>query len=101
MYNPKNMTLSKKDVEHVASLARLGLSEAEKEGFAKQLSEILAFADTIKKLPTEGVLPTSHSIPMKNVFRDDKVKPCEDVESIIANAPEEENHMFRVPKILE
>ncbi len=95
------MSLSKKDVEHVASLARLGLSEEEKDLFAKQLSQILDYADTIKKLPTEGVAPTSHSIPMKNVFREDKAVPFKDVESIIKNAPSEEAHMFKVPRILE
>ena len=95
------MALSKKDVEYVSALARLGLSEEEKDLFARQLSQILDYADTIKKLPTEGVPPTSHSIPMKNIFREDKVIPCDDVESIMKNAPDEENHMFKVPRILE
>ncbi len=95
------MALSKKDVEHVAVLARLGLSEEEKKLFTQQLSNILGFAETINKLPTEGIPPTSHSIPLKNVFREDKVIPCKDIESIVANAPEEESHMFRVPRILE
>jgi aspartyl-tRNA(Asn)/glutamyl-tRNA(Gln) amidotransferase subunit C len=95
------MTLSKKDVEHVAILARLGLSEEEKEVFTKQLGNILAYAETINKLKTEGVPPTSHSMPMKNVFREDKVIPCKDVEAIIDNAPDKENHMFKVPRILE
>jgi len=95
------MALSKKDVEHVAALARLGLSDEEKDLFTHQLSRILDFAETIKKLPTEGVPPTSHSIPMKNVFREDKVIPYADVGSILANAPDVEAHMFKVPKILE
>jgi aspartyl-tRNA(Asn)/glutamyl-tRNA(Gln) amidotransferase subunit C len=95
------MALSKKDVEHVAALARLGLSEEEKELFTKQLSSILDYAETINKLPTEGVPPTSHSIPMKNVFREDVVLLFKDVELIIGNAPDEESHMFKVPRILE
>ncbi len=95
------MSISKKDVEYVATLARLGLSEKEKELFAKQLSRILDYANTINNLKTEGVPPTSHAIPMKNVFREDKVYPCKDTNAIIQNAPEEERHMFRVPKILE
>jgi aspartyl-tRNA(Asn)/glutamyl-tRNA(Gln) amidotransferase subunit C len=95
------MALSKKDVEHVSALARLGLSEEEKDLFARQLSQILDHADTIKKLPTEGIPPTSHSIPMKNVFREDKVVPYKDVEAIMENAPEKEGHMFKVPRILE
>ena len=95
------MALSRSDVEHVAALARLGLSEEEKELFVSQLSRILDYAETINKLPTEGIPPTSHSIPMKNVFREDKVSPFKDVESIIENAPDEESHMFKVPRIME
>ena len=89
------------DVEHVARLARLGLSEEEKKLFAKQLSAILDFADNLQKLDTQDVPPTSHAIPMKNIFREDKVIPCENIEDILANAPEEEEHMFKVPRILE
>ena len=95
------MELLKKDVEHVAKLARLGLSEEEKELFAKQLSKILDYADTINNLKTEKVSPTSHAIPMKNVFREDEVHPCRDIDKILQNAPEEENRMFKVPRILE
>lgn len=89
------------DVEHVARLGRLGLSEEEKKLFAKQLSAILEYADILKNLDTENVPPTSHAIPMKNVFREDKVVPCENVDDILANAPEEEGRMFRVPRIIE
>lgn len=89
------------DVEHVAKLARLGLSEEEKKLFAEQLSAILEYADILKKLDTKNVPPTSHAIPMKNVLREDEVVPCENPEDILANAPEEEKHMFRVPRILE
>jgi aspartyl-tRNA(Asn)/glutamyl-tRNA(Gln) amidotransferase subunit C len=93
--------VTKQEVEHVARLARLGLEEKEKELFAKQLSAILEFADSLNKLDTKDVLPTSRAIPMKNVFRKDQVIPCENVDDILANAPEEEDHMFKVPKILE
>jgi len=89
------------DVEHVARLARLGISEEEKKLFAKQLSAILDYANNLQKLDTKNVPPTSHAIPMKNIFREDKVVPFENVDDILANAPEEEAHMFRVPKILE
>ena len=95
------MSISKKDVEHVAKLARLGLSEEEKKLFTEQLSTILDFADNLKKLDTKDVPPTSHAIPMKNVLREDKVAPCKNVDDILANAPEEEEHMFKVPRILE
>jgi aspartyl-tRNA(Asn)/glutamyl-tRNA(Gln) amidotransferase subunit C len=89
------------DVEHVARLARLGLTEAEKKLFSRQLSAILEYADNLKKLDTKDIPPTSHAIPMKNVFREDKVIPCDHAADILANAPEEEAHMFKVPRILE
>jgi aspartyl-tRNA(Asn)/glutamyl-tRNA(Gln) amidotransferase subunit C len=90
-----------KDVEHAAILARLGLTDDEKKKFTEQLSRILEYAETINKLDTKNTAPTSHAIPMKNVFREDKAVPCEDLKEIIANAPEEENNMFSVPKIME
>jgi len=89
------------DVEHVARLARLGLTETEKKLFGEQLSAILDYADNLKKLDTESVPPTSHAVAMSNVYREDKVIPCADVEPIMANAPDEANHMFRVPRIIE
>ena len=89
------------DVEHVARLARLGLSAEEKELFAKQLAAILDFADNLKKLDTKDVPPTSHAIPMKNILREDKALPCDNVDDILANAPEAEEHMFKVPRIIE
>ena len=89
------------DVEHVARLARLGLSEEEKKLFAEQLAAILEYADNLKKLDTANVAPTSHAIPMKNIFREDIATPFDKIEDIVANAPEEEEHMFRVPRILE
>lgn len=89
------------DVDHVAKLARLGLSEEEKTLFAKQLSAILEFADNLKKLDTENVPPTSQAIETKNIYREDKVIPCGNIEDILANAPDKEQHMFRVPKIIE
>jgi len=95
------MSVTKKDVEHVAKLARLGLSEKEKELFTKQLSQILGFADSLKKIDTKNTAPTSHAIPMKNVLREDKVFPCNNVDDIVANGPDVEQHMFKVPKILE
>lgn len=95
------MAITKKEAGHVARLARLGASEDELETFAAQLSAILEYAGMLNKMDTKNVQPASHAIPLKNVLREDKVVPCEDVEAIIANAPEEEVGMFRVPKIME
>jgi aspartyl-tRNA(Asn)/glutamyl-tRNA(Gln) amidotransferase subunit C len=95
------MKVTVKDVEHVAKLARLGLTQVEKKRFTEQLSDILEYAETINKLDTKNAAPTSHAIPMKNVFREDKVSVFEDRKSIIGNAPREENGMFSVPRIME
>jgi aspartyl-tRNA(Asn)/glutamyl-tRNA(Gln) amidotransferase subunit C len=95
------MKVTVKDVEHVARLARLGLTDEEKKRFTEQLSAILEYAEIINKLDTRNAAPTSHAIPMKNVFRDDKVTPCEDLKEILANAPASENNMFSVPRIME
>ena len=89
------------DVEHVARLARLGLTEEEKKLFGEQLSAILDYADNLKKLDTANVPPTSHAVALSNVYREDQVVPCPDVAAIMANAPDEANHMFRVPRIIE
>jgi len=88
-------------IDHVAKLARLGLSKEETKLFAKQLTQILDYANIINKLPTDNVPPTSHPIPIKNVFREDKVISCLNTEDIMKNAPEQEDNMFKVPKILE
>jgi len=95
------MAVTKKDVEHVAKLARLGLSDKEKELFTKQLSDILGYAENLNKLDLKDTPPTSHAIPMQNVWREDKVERCKDLEAIIANGPEVEDDMFRVPRIME
>ncbi|PIS31325.1 Asp-tRNA(Asn)/Glu-tRNA(Gln) amidotransferase GatCAB subunit C [Candidatus Saganbacteria bacterium CG08_land_8_20_14_0_20_45_16] len=95
------MSVSKKDVEHVAKLARLGLTEEEKELFTTQLSSILDYAKNLNKLDTKNVPPTSHAIPMKNVLREDQVIPCTNTQDIVANGPEIEDNMFKVPRIME
>jgi len=89
------------DVEHVAKLARLGLSAEEKKLFGPQLSAILGYAANLNQLETKEIPPTSHAIPVKNVLRDDKVIPCQNVDDILANAPDVAEHMFRVPRIVE
>ena len=89
------------DVEHVAKLARLGLTDEEKALFEEQLSRILEHAETLNKLNTDKIEPTTHAIPMKNVLREDKVEKCKDLQMILANAPQEEDGSFRVPRIIK
>jgi len=88
-----------KDVEHVAKLARLALSEEEKEKFAPQLNSILEYVNALNEVDTTGVEPMAHSIKISNVMRDDEVKQDFSRDEMLKNAPEEEDGFFRVPKI--
>jgi aspartyl-tRNA(Asn)/glutamyl-tRNA(Gln) amidotransferase subunit C len=95
------MEISKEQVEHVARLARLEVSEDEKAVFARQLSAILTHIDQLKGLDTTGVEPTATVLPTDNVFREDEVRPSLTPEQALANAPDQEDGFFRVPRILE
>lgn len=95
------MSITKKEVEHVANLARLELTELEKDQFVGQLNAILKYADKLNGLDTDGIEPTSHVLPLANVMREDTVKPSWPIEKVLLNAPEEENGQFKVPAVLE
>src|SRR3989441_12665557 len=95
------MEIRKEQVEHVAKLARLEGSEDEKAMFARQLSAILTYMEQLKEVDTEGVEPTATVLPTENVFREHAVKPSLTQEREIANAPDQADGFFRVPKILE
>jgi aspartyl-tRNA(Asn)/glutamyl-tRNA(Gln) amidotransferase subunit C len=95
------MQISKKDVEHVAQLARLEITEAEKEAFSRQLSAILTYVEKLKSLDTAGVEPTATVLEQTNVFREDKARPGLRQEQALANAPEQAEGFFVVPKIIE
>ncbi|TVX95452.1 Asp-tRNA(Asn)/Glu-tRNA(Gln) amidotransferase subunit GatC [Cohnella terricola] len=95
------MSITIKDVEHVANLARLDLSDAEKEQFAGQLNAILKYAEKLNELDADGIEPTSHVLPLANVMREDEVKPSWPIEKVLRNAPEEEEGQFKVPAVLE
>ncbi|GIO11230.1 aspartyl/glutamyl-tRNA(Asn/Gln) amidotransferase subunit C [Cohnella xylanilytica] len=95
------MSITVQDVEHVANLARLELTESEKERLAGQLSAILDYAEKLNELNTEGVEPTSHVLPLHNVMREDEARPSLPVEKALLNAPEEEDGQFKVPAVLE
>ena len=88
------------DIAKVANLARLALTDEELEAFGAQLGDILEHAERVQALPTEGVPPTSHPLPMVNAFRDDEVGDCLDPESFLSEAPDVAEGQFRVPKIL-
>jgi aspartyl-tRNA(Asn)/glutamyl-tRNA(Gln) amidotransferase subunit C len=88
-------------VEHVAELARLALTSAEKEQFIVQLNDILTYFGKLDELDTSDVEPTSHVIPMANVWRDDAERPSLDRAMVLRNAPEESHFFFKVPRIIE
>lgn len=93
--------ISLAEVEHVARLARLELAPAEKERMRSQLDVILGYVAKLNEVDTTGVAPTSHVLPLVNVMREDEVRPSYPAEAMLANAPEPEGDLFRVPKILE
>jgi aspartyl-tRNA(Asn)/glutamyl-tRNA(Gln) amidotransferase subunit C len=93
--------ISLRDVEHVARLARLDLSSADKERMRRELDRILSYIDKLRALDTDGVEPTAHAVPLTNVMREDARRPCFPQEEMLANAPDRSGELFRVPKIIE
>jgi aspartyl-tRNA(Asn)/glutamyl-tRNA(Gln) amidotransferase subunit C len=88
------------DIAKVAKLARLALSSEELAAYETQLHTILEHAERVQALPTDGVEPTSHPLPMVNGFRPDELKPCLERDSFLASAPDAQDGQFRVPRIL-
>lgn len=95
------MPLSREEVQHIAKLARVGLSEEEVARFQEQLSEILDYFQRLQQVDTEGVPPTAHTLPLHNVFREDEPQPSFDKEDVLANAPQREDDFFRVRAVLD
>lgn len=95
------MKLSTSDVEYVAKLARLEVTDQEKEKFTAQLNDILLYIDKLNELDTTGVAPMSHAIAVTNAFREDKVAESLGTEKALANAPDARGEFFRVPKVID
>ena len=95
------MKVTKETIEHVANLARLNISEQEKEKLTTEMESIISYVDKLNELDTSGIMPTAHVIPVKNVFREDKVAKSFDREKILSNAPSAEDGCFKVPKVVE
>jgi aspartyl-tRNA(Asn)/glutamyl-tRNA(Gln) amidotransferase subunit C len=93
--------ISRQDVQHVARLARLHLTDDELERMREQLDAILAYVDKLRQLDVEGVEPTSHAVPLVDVMRDDALAPCLTQDEALANAPDRVDAFFRVPRIIE
>lgn len=94
------MSVSKKDVEYIAELARLKFKEDELEDYTKQLNQILEYVDKLNELDTENVEPLSHPIETTNVMREDKNIPSIPREEALRNAPKHDDIFFQVPKVI-
>jgi len=95
------MKLSREEVQHIARLARLGMTETELERFREQLSNILENFEILQQVDTSDIPPTAQAIPLQNVVRDDKVAPSLPPDDVLANAPKREGELFRVKAVLE
>jgi len=95
------MSLSLSEVEHIAELAKLGLSPQEKQAFQEQLSAILDYFSRLQELDTEAIPPTATVLPIHSVMRPDEPEPSMPREDVLANAPHAEEGCFRVWTVLE
>ncbi|WP_150276015.1 Asp-tRNA(Asn)/Glu-tRNA(Gln) amidotransferase subunit GatC [Paenibacillus tepidiphilus] len=95
------MSITVKDVQHVAKLARLQLSPEEEAVFTEQMNAILQYAEKLNELNTDDVKPTTHVLHVSNVMREDVVKESVTQEAALLNAPEDEEGQFKVPAVLE
>ena len=93
--------ITKEQVQHVANLARLAITEEETEKLTKQLDQIITFAEQLNELDTENVEPTTHVLHMKNVLREDKASQGLPREEVLKNAPDHQDGQIRVPGIME
>ena len=93
--------ITKEQVQHVANLARLAITEEETEKLTKQLDQIITFAEQLNELDTENVQPTTHVLHMKNVLREDKASQGLPREEVLKNAPDHQDGQIRVPGIME
>ena len=95
------MVITAELISYLEELARIRLSEEAEQKAKEDLQKILAYIDTLNELDTEGVEPMSHSFPIKNVMREDEVRPSTDRELILSNAPKQKDGCFMVPRTVE
>ncbi len=95
------MKLSREEVEHIAELSKVDLTEEEKTLFQEQLSAILEYAEMLQQVDTAAIPPTATVLPLRNVMRPDETRPSLPREDVLANAPQSEGGCFRVKAILE
>jgi aspartyl-tRNA(Asn)/glutamyl-tRNA(Gln) amidotransferase subunit C len=100
MDSPGSSRISRDDVAHLARLARLAVTDEELDVFAGQLDVILGAVARVSEVAAGDIPPTSHAVPMTNVFRPDELRPCLPRDAVLAGAPAVEDDKFRVPRIL-
>lgn len=94
------MEISKEEILHIAKLAKLNLKEEEIPNYIKNLQDILNFANIVNNAPVEGLDTSIGAIDNYNVFRKDEIKVFEDNKALLSNAPEQEDNMFKIPKVI-
>jgi aspartyl-tRNA(Asn)/glutamyl-tRNA(Gln) amidotransferase subunit C len=94
------MSIARDDIAHLARLSRMALDDAELDHLAPQLDVIISAVARVQEVAVEGVPPSSHAVPLVNVFRDDTEWPCLTAEQALDQAPAVEQQRFRVPRIL-
>jgi aspartyl-tRNA(Asn)/glutamyl-tRNA(Gln) amidotransferase subunit C len=94
------MALSEKDVQYVAKLARLEVTDQEVAKYTDQLGDILQYVEQLNLLDTSNVEPLTHPLDMKNVFREDEIQPSLTQQEVLSNGPEVQSGHFKVPKIM-
>ncbi|HDZ77139.1 MAG TPA: Asp-tRNA(Asn)/Glu-tRNA(Gln) amidotransferase subunit GatC [Candidatus Omnitrophica bacterium] len=95
------MSISREDVKYTANLARLELKDKELDILSKHLQDILDFIDKLKSVDIKEVAPTSHVLPIKNVYREDEVSRSLKTSDALKNAPSKDERFFKVPKVIE
>ncbi|HSH01203.1 MAG TPA: Asp-tRNA(Asn)/Glu-tRNA(Gln) amidotransferase subunit GatC [Anaerolineae bacterium] len=94
------MSLTRADVEKVALLARLALTEGEISQYQEQLTAVLAYVERINELDVDDIEPTTHAVPMANVWREDVIEPSLTTEEALANAPQKAEAQFKIKAVL-
>ncbi|MCX7983636.1 MAG: Asp-tRNA(Asn)/Glu-tRNA(Gln) amidotransferase subunit GatC [Bacteroidetes bacterium] len=94
------MSVTLKDVEYIAELARLEFSDEEKKMLTSELNQILEYMEQLNQVKTDTIEPLSHVLDLSNVFREDLVQPGISTEEALKNAPSATEEFFRVPKVL-
>lgn len=94
------MSVTRKDVEYIASLAKLKFEDTELDNYTHQLNDFLAYVEKLNELDTENIEPLSHPVENNNVFREDELKPSISTEEALKNSPNKTEEFFRVPKVI-